>query len=114
MFVVIAKHPSEELTLVRPTGLLRRGAEVTGLFGNGQLTVVGDAKFGSWDRVEVVLVRRVHLVDVLPLCIAPPVRRVLHERLVEAVAVDLRNEAESTIKGLRVGEAGDRKGIIFW
>ena len=73
MLVAIAEHPREDLVLVRTTVLLRRRAEVTGLFGNGELAVVRDAKFDSWDGVEVVLIRRAYLVDVLPLSVTPTV-----------------------------------------
>ena len=114
MLVVVTEHPGEELTLVRTTALLRRGAEVSSLFRDGQLAVVGDAEFDSWNRVEVVLIRGANLVNVLPLSIAPPIRRVLHE-LVVAVAVDLGNEAESTVQGLGVWVASERtEGAILW
>jgi len=110
--IVVAEHPREKLVL---TGLLRRRAKVASLFGNGQLTVVGDAKFDSWDRAEVILIRRADLVDVLPLSVAPPICRVLHERLVEAVAVDLGNKAETAVEGLGVREGGERReGTILW
>ena len=69
ILIVVAEHPCEELVL----GLLWRRAEVAGMFGNGQLAVVGDAEFDSWDRAEVILVRRSNVVDVLPLSIAPPI-----------------------------------------
>ena len=107
--LVVVEHPREELILIPTTRLLRRSAEVAGLLGNGQRAVVGDAKFDSWDRVEVVLIRRPNLVEVLPLGVAPPILRVLHHRLVEAVVVDLGYEAESALEGLGVGEAGERR-----
>ena len=107
--LVVVEHPREELIPIPTTCLLRGSAEVAGLFGNGQRAVVGDAKFDSRDRVEVVLIRRPDLVDVLPLGVAPPILRVLHHRLVEAVVVDLRYEAESALEGLGVGEAGERR-----
>jgi len=95
--LVVVEHPREELAIVPTTVLLRR-AEVTGLIGNGQLAVVWDAEFDSWDRVEVILIRRTNLVDVLPLGVAPTVRRVLHERLIETAAIDLWNEAKSAVE----------------
>jgi len=113
--VVVVEHPREDLALVRTTVLLRRRAEVASLFGNGQLAVVGDAEFDSWDRAEVILVRRADLVDVLPLGIAPSVRRVLYECLVEAVAVDLGNKVEGAVEGLGVRVAGEgRERTIVW
>ena len=56
MLIVIIEHSSEELILVRTNVLLRGRAELSSLFRNGQLAIVGDAEFDSWDRAEVVLV----------------------------------------------------------
>ena len=115
VLVVVAEHPREELILVRAAVLLRGRTVVTGLFWDGQLAVVGDAKFDSWDRVEVVLVRGTDLVDVLPLSVTPTVRRVIDERWIEAIGVDLGNEAESAVEGLCVREAVERReGGVLW
>ena len=79
MLVAVAEHPREEFAPVCTTALLR-SAEVAGLFGSGQLAVVWDAEFDCWDRAEVVLVRGANFVDILPLCVAPTVCWVIHER----------------------------------
>ena len=115
MLVVVVEDPREESTLVRVNVLLRGRAEVTGLFGDGELAVVWDAKLDSRDGVDIVLISRADLVDVLPLGVAPTVRRVVDERLIEAVAVDLRNKAENTVEGLCVRIAIERReGTVFW
>ena len=68
-----------------------------------ELAVAGDAEFDSWDRVEGILIRTASPVNVPPLNIAPPIRRRPHERLVGVVALNLRNEAESTVEGKTEG-----------
>ena len=106
--LVVVYHTREELTLVRTAVLLRGRAEATGLFGNGQLAEVRDTKFDSWDRVKVVLIRRAHIVDVLPLGVAPTVRGELHERLIEATAADLWSKTEGAVERLGVRVASER------
>jgi len=113
MLVVVVEHPGKQLGLASTNVLLRGRAEVSSLFGDRQLAIVGDAEFDGWDGAEVILVRPGTDV-VLPLGVAPPIRRVLHE-LIVTVAVDLRNEAESTVDGVGVGVAGERtEGTIVW
>ena len=94
---------NHRLANVVPAALNIQRAEVASLFRDGQLAAVGDTGFDSRDRAQVILIRRADLVRTLPLSVAPPVRRVLNERLVEAVTLDLGNEAESAVEGLGVG-----------